>query len=43
MELTMTQRQAVTRKKRQAYQSGSKAVKSRILTDLVEACSDVAR
>jgi hypothetical protein len=36
MELTMTQRQAVTMKKAQAYQSGPKAVKSRILTELVE-------
>jgi hypothetical protein len=36
MELTMTQRQAVTRKKAQAYQSASRAVKSRILDELVD-------
>jgi hypothetical protein len=36
MELTMTQRQAVTRKKAQAYQSASRAVKSKILDELVE-------
>jgi hypothetical protein len=36
MELTMSQRQAVTRRKAQAYASGSKAVKSRTLDELVE-------
>jgi hypothetical protein len=36
MELTMTQRQAVTRKKAQAYRGASKAVKGRILDELVE-------
>jgi hypothetical protein len=36
MELTMTQRQAVTKKKALAYQSGSRAAKSRILDELVD-------
>jgi hypothetical protein len=36
MELTMTQRQAVTKKKALAYRSADRAGKSRILTELVE-------
>ncbi|QHO68424.1 integrase [Marisediminicola antarctica] len=36
MELTMTQRQAVTMKKALAYRSADRAGKSRILTELVE-------
>jgi hypothetical protein len=36
MELTMTQRQAVTRKKALAYRSADRAGKSRILDELVE-------
>ena len=36
MELTMTQRQAVTKKKALAYRSANRAGKSRILTELVE-------
>ena len=36
MELTMTQRQAVTKKKALAYRSADRAGKGRILTELVE-------
>jgi len=36
MELTMTQRQAVTKKKALAYRSADRAGKSRILTEVVE-------
>lgn len=36
MELTMTQRQAVTKKRALAYRSADRAGKSRILTELVE-------
>lgn len=36
MELTMTQRQAVTNKKAFAYRAADRAVKSRILIELVE-------
>lgn len=36
MELTMTQRRAVTKKKALAYQSADRASKGRILTELVK-------
>jgi len=36
MELTMTQRQAVTKKKALAYRSADRAGKGQILTELVE-------
>lgn len=36
MELTMTQRQAVTKKKALAYRSADRAGKSRILDELIE-------
>ena len=36
MELTMTQRQAVTKKKALAYRSADRSGKSRILTEVVE-------
>ena len=39
MELTMTQRQAVTKKKALAYRSADRAGKGRILTELVELTS----